>query len=225
MRTVFFKYRLKQAGVSLFVVLIGILALSLAALGIIRSVDTSTLVAGNLGYKNATTAAADQATESAITWLQNNSGNLEQDGNSIYYSNYFYSNGSENSNLDITGKSTDVNRIAIDWNHDGCDSSVPFSICIIPSIAAATTLNGYSTSFLITRMCNESGNPNLEETNGATIACSRPYSEDDTNKKCGSIDYNSPYCLKTPSSPYYRIVVRATGPKNSVSYTETYLYF
>lgn len=216
MKPTFSLHKLNQAGVSLFVVLIGMLALSLAALAIIKSVDTSTLIAGNLGFKNATTAAADQASERAITWLQNNN-----TGNTLFNNlpnSYYYATSYDS--LDISGNETNTNRVAIDWDSNSCGSCTGSSCssCLTPS--PIVTANGYSSRYLITRMCKISGDPN-ETTSG----CSTPFasSEQEVPYK-GEIKYGtSP--LSSANGPYYRIVVRATGPRNSVSYTETYVHF
>lgn len=197
MQKIINQHRLKQAGVSLFVVLIGLLSLSLAALGIIRSVDTSTLISGNLGFKNATTAATEQATEEAIARLQT----IDLTSNSSGFYASYISDGE--SALDITGKKGA--GIAIAWVSANCGGHTP---CIQPR-ASANQIDGYPTQYLITRMCDSTGAPKN---------CLQPFSDN----KCISSDG----CTNREIiNPYYRIVVRATGPKNSVSYTETYVHF
>ena len=59
----------QQRGVVLFLALIALAILSLAAVALIRSVDTNTLIAGNLSFKQAATTSADAGTEAAITML------------------------------------------------------------------------------------------------------------------------------------------------------------
>ena len=53
------------------------MALSVASVALIRSVDTGTLVLGNLGFKQETTAQADQGTQAAIAWLTANTASLD----------------------------------------------------------------------------------------------------------------------------------------------------
>ena len=60
---------MKQRGVVLFFALIALLAIMLAAVALIRSVDTSTMIAGNLAFKQAATTSGDAGTEAAISWL------------------------------------------------------------------------------------------------------------------------------------------------------------
>ena len=59
----------KQRGVVLFFTLIAMLAMMLAAVALIRSVDTSTLIAGNLAFKQAATTSGDAGIENAIVSL------------------------------------------------------------------------------------------------------------------------------------------------------------
>src|ERR1700758_2734999 len=68
-----------QRGVTLIFALITLVALLFATLALIRSVDTSTILMGNIGFKQDATATADQATKSALTWLAAQSAVLNTD--------------------------------------------------------------------------------------------------------------------------------------------------
>ena len=61
--------RSAQQGVVLFIALIVLVAMTLAGLGMMRSVDTNSLIAGNLALKNAATSAGDAAIEAARSWI------------------------------------------------------------------------------------------------------------------------------------------------------------
>jgi len=52
-------HRTREQGVILFVALIVLVAMSLAGIALMRSVDTSVLVAGNLAYRQGATSVAD----------------------------------------------------------------------------------------------------------------------------------------------------------------------
>jgi len=62
----------RERGVALITALIVLLAMTLAALGIVRSTLTSTRIAGNLAFQQAATQSADVGIEAAIAWLQTN---------------------------------------------------------------------------------------------------------------------------------------------------------
>jgi len=73
---------MKQRGVVLFFALIALLAISLAAVALIRSVDTSTMIAGNLAFKQTATTSADAGLENAIAWL--NTTQTANSANNVY---------------------------------------------------------------------------------------------------------------------------------------------
>src|ERR1700704_5438463 len=77
-----------QRGVVLFIALIVLVAMTLAGIGMMRSVDTNNLIAGNLAFKNAASSAADAAGETARTWVMSKTpGQLETD-QAGYYANW-----------------------------------------------------------------------------------------------------------------------------------------
>src|SRR4051812_42847814 len=62
----------RQAGVVLIIALVVLVAMTLAAVALVRSVDTNNVIAGNLAFQQAATHSADTGIEAAITWLQAN---------------------------------------------------------------------------------------------------------------------------------------------------------
>jgi Tfp pilus assembly protein PilX len=80
--------RSAQQGVVLFIALIVLVAMTLAGLAMMRSVDTNNLIAGNLAFKNAAASAGDAAIESARAWLTTKTpGQLEAD-QAGYFANW-----------------------------------------------------------------------------------------------------------------------------------------
>ncbi len=63
-----------QRGVVLFIALIVLLAMTLAGIGLMRSVTIGNMVAGNLAFKMATINAAEPAIQQAFTYLQSKAG-------------------------------------------------------------------------------------------------------------------------------------------------------
>jgi type IV pilus assembly protein PilX len=77
-----------QQGVVLFIALIVLVAMTLAGLAMMRSVDTNNLIAGNLAFKNAAASAGDAAIEAARAWVTTKTpGQLEAD-QAGYYANW-----------------------------------------------------------------------------------------------------------------------------------------
>ncbi|MBT2324986.1 pilus assembly protein PilX [Variovorax paradoxus] len=211
--------RRNQHGISLLFALMALVAVSLAAIALVRSVDTGTLILGNLGFKQSTTSAADKAAEAAITWLsaQGSSG-LQNDASASGY----YATSLEG--LDVTGsQSTSAARAIVNWDIDGCGyaASGSYATCTArPS--NAITVNGATARYLITRLCLTPGAP--AATGNSCMAPLTTSSTSTANR--GSLSYGMPAPLSTSSSgPYYRIVVRAVGPRNTVSFIETVVHF
>lgn len=206
-----------QRGVSLMIVLIALVLMSLAAVGLIRMVDTGTLVVGNLAFKQSTTSAADTGVQAGVNWLD---GKLT--GPTLFTNDTaagYYASSLEE--LDITGKATRASRVLVDWNDDNCAYAVPesYASCIDPT--ARNSNNGYTTSYVITRMCKTEGDPNATG-NG----CAKPISNSSAQSpKKGELKYGEDKRFVAASGPYFRIVVRSEGPRNTVSFTETYVHF
>ena len=59
-----------QRGVTLFFALIALVSIMLAAVALVRSVDTSTIIAGNLAFQQAATRSTDTGAEAAMAWLK-----------------------------------------------------------------------------------------------------------------------------------------------------------
>lgn len=208
----------RQKGISLFLALIALVVLSLAAVSLFRSVDTGSLVAGNIAFKQATTAAANRTAEQAINWLQTNNtgGGLFEDKTS----NGYYATALQ---VDPTGNSS--SEVAVDWNGDNCENVGTASSCLKPITWAVTSttdlLGSFKNQYVITRMCKLAGDPNA-----STNTCSKAViTSADASPKRGELKYGDNVRFAPTSGPYYRILVRTAGPKDTVSYTETYVYF
>jgi hypothetical protein len=211
--------RRRGRGVSLVFALIGLAVLSLAAVALVRSVDTGTLVLGNLGFKQDATRSGDQGAEQAIGWLTGVARTVLN--NSDAARNYW---ATAYDNIDATGNNdADVARAVIDWKDDNCASypSGTFANCLRLGTPSAT-VNGNQTRYAIFRMCPIEGAPNA-----AGNDCARPtaYSEPGDVTR-GEINYRKyeRLTLKGAGSSetvYYRIVVRTVGGKDAVSFSET----
>lgn len=204
-----------QRGISLLFALMALVVISLAAVALVRSVDTGSLVIGNLGFKQDATAAASQAAEQAITYLNNNAGaTLQKDqANSGYYA-------SSRDSLDVTGQgSTSNTRSVVDWTGDGTCSlytAGSYANCVKSSNEISLNGGANKARYIITRLCATEGAP-------AAVDCAVPFGSALTgggNK--GATDYKAGKAqVLVTNTLYYRIVVRATSARGTVSFTET----
>jgi len=223
----------RDRGVALLFALLTLAALLLATLALVRSVDTSTQLLGNIGFKQDAIATADQATRQAINWLTLNSATLNSD---IPAGGYYASTKELASDgvtvqppVDVTGQqlpggtANPNNRQLVDWDGNGCQSAVngTYNGCtLLP--ASGGTINGNSTSYVVFRQCSKAGDYILD----STISCTRPIggsADGDASKSPD--DYNKRRLPGGSGPPYYRVVVRVLGARNTVSFTETIVHF
>ena len=74
------------------IALIVLVAMTLAGLALIRSVDTTNIIAGNLGFQQSATHSGDIGTETAIAWLETNNTGITLQNDNIN-SGYFAARG------------------------------------------------------------------------------------------------------------------------------------
>lgn len=78
----------RQRGVVLFIALIVLVAMTLAGVAMVRSVDTGNIVAGNLAFRQQTVIAGDGGIQAAFAWLgtQSEAALVNDAAGSGYYS-------------------------------------------------------------------------------------------------------------------------------------------
>lgn len=214
-----------QRGVSLLVALLSLVALSLATLALVRSVDTSSLVLGNIGFKQDATATGDQAARQALAWLKANVASLDNDA---AVSGYYASTRELNTDktvtqVDVTGQQqpTNTTRKLVNWDSDGqCKyASGVFASCALQSVSAGN-INGNEARYVIFRLCAIAGDSNDDINN----SCAKPLTSGSGASGRGALAYGSTR-FTAASGPYYRIVVRVIGARNTTSFTETIVNF
>jgi hypothetical protein len=199
--------RRAQSGVILFIALIVLVAMTLAGIALMRSVDTNVLVAGNLAFRQGTTLAGDWGVEEARTWLNTNG------GTTLYTSQPGVSNGTSyfanfQSGVDLIG----VGTASDDFNWTGGGS-------------AARNLGsdpaGNEVRYIIHRLCQFDGDPNSAAANCVKFSGSGGSSAATTGTK-GVVGYGTA-ALPGVSVVYYRVTVRVSGPRNTLSFVQAIL--
>ncbi|MEY4907327.1 MAG: hypothetical protein RL260_1045 [Pseudomonadota bacterium] len=209
-----------QRGVSLLFAMVTVVALSLAAVAMIRSVDTGTTILGNLSFKQDTLMAADEATRLAILWLEERQ-KADPDGLNVTQRDQGYW-AQLVPGLDPTSSSLSAQRVAIDWNNDSCRSQRGPTPLDCLKTREKSLANQVTARFLIMRLCSEAGS----STTGTNL-CPRPLNAtSQVTSERGEINSQNPVRIGSSSvAEYYRIVVRAQGVRNTVSTTETLVHF
>jgi len=217
-----------QRGVVLVVALVALVILSLAAVALVRSVDTATIIAGNLAFKQSATNSGEGALIRANQWIASQ---IESDGVSAndilegtnaadiaagVAAGYFATTTglATKNGYAATMSSYEMLANTTTW---GSDRSQSAQVADCSGTIGDTDCSGNTIRYVIERMC----------TNTGPADCS--------SCLCGPIaDGTSSFSVKTATgagapatsggTPMYRVTARASGPKNSVSYIQTFIY-
>lgn len=206
-----------QHGSAMILALLALLVLSMSAVALIRSTDSGTTIIGNIGFKQDTTDVSAIGAEAAMVWINShmNDGLLDADQlASGYYA-------SSLDKLDPTGANTSsTNKLPlVDWD-GSCNNakSGTYSTCTTVPFTS-TAVNGNKIQWVITRLCDSVGAPS------ALNLCSRPVVVGtSTANDRGDLSAGG-RISGSVASPYYRIIVKSTGPRNTASFTESIVHF
>jgi type IV pilus assembly protein PilX len=204
-----------ERGISLLVVLVALVIISFAAIALMRSSDTGTLIVGNLGFQKTALAAGDAGTEAAIRWLIDNS-----DGARLFSdvaaSGYFAATADD---CDLTGARTPGNAADdVQWV-----GAIPGNVCgmVATVVAPPGVADGYTVRYVINRVCNAAGDPDsITAADGVTpMGCSKLTGTGGEGSTRGGASYgNTP--LVAGAQTYYRITTRVDGPRDTVRYAQ-----
>ncbi|PKO51399.1 MAG: hypothetical protein CVU27_06305 [Betaproteobacteria bacterium HGW-Betaproteobacteria-20] len=193
-----------ERGVVLFVALIALVVMSLAAVALIRSVDTNTMIAGNLAFKQSAVVSSDRGVETALGWIEAKVIANLADLNSDSAANAYYA----------TYLAPDLDNPAV-LKADATWAAA--AVATGPDIAAGTENLGNNIRYIIQRMCREAVSPENDK-------CLFGDTETGTGGKGVKDATEAGAIISAQQSPMYRVTVRVTGPKNTVSYTQTFVY-
>lgn len=189
----------RERGVVLFIALIVLVAMSLAAIALTRAVDTNTLIAGNLAFKQSALNAGDAAVDDARNWLVFggvSGGALEQDnagGKVGYYASWQDSFNVGTYEWDDPTKATTM----------GVDAA------------------GNTVQYVIHRLCRTAGN--VRDANVDCLKFEAPGVAGTEGSSKGAAVYGG-LPLGGALIIYYRVTARVLGPRNTVSYVQAVMY-
>ncbi len=219
----------RQRGVVLVIALIVLIVMMLAGMGMMRSVDTGTIVAGNIAFKQATIHGGDRAIDDAYAALTQilsvtgdkavlnyTNGHACQDcsavspyllaGGAVYFPGY--SSAPELPCEVMNECTTDATKNW--WKNPGVWANA--SPAVIETDANGNQI--VSVSYLIHRMCTKEDVMTSDSNNTCqTFDGSGRQTCDGCSKKVGTIQFGA-------RSIFYRITARSVGPRNTVAYTQ-----
>lgn len=187
-----------QRGVVLLVALIVLVAMTLAGIALVRSVDVANVIAGNLAFQQSATLSGDTGVESAVAWLETTATSSPTSLHNDDATNGYYANGSNASRSPAAGVSWDT--FWVNTYTSSNSRQLPLD-----------STSGNQASYVIDRLCSAAGSPS----GGAGCMGSPQVTTATGNEEeAGNIQLNA------PSLVYYRITVRIVGPRNTVSYVQ-----
>lgn len=194
-----------QRGVVLFIALIVMVAMSLAAIAMFRSVDTANLVAGNQSLKQSALNSTDVGLVKAMAKFASG-GFLLTDANthSDSSTNCYVATTLQGTSLDSRG----IPKLLL----DPATIKSPFTTSFTTTYdgnCKITNANGDVVRYIIDRQCDASAAGAAATNAHCLVASTSTSAQSDNNKQTGS-----------ESIPLYRVSVRVDGPRNTVSYVQ-----
>lgn len=197
----------RQHGIVLLLSLIVLVAMSLAGIGLMRSVLTSNRVASNLAFQQSATQSADVGIETAIAWLEQKARELKTSNPPALQNGLF-------NNIAVGGAET-VNYTARREDPGAAQGWEAWWQGVLVANNQINTLPvdaaGNTVAFAIHRLCNASGDPL------SGVGCEAPVT---TGAGIQTSSKSSGIKLQVPNQIYYRITVRVQGPRNAVSFVQ-----
>lgn len=192
-----------QKGLVLFVALIALVAISLAAAALVRSVDSGVLVAGNLAFRQSTMFSAESGIAGAYKHIKANGANLETSSGG-YYASF-------DPAFDTAKKAFN----ATTWGAN--------SFLVTNDI---NDLSNNETRFIIQRMCSTTNVPDSEKAEKCLVGTGDSAANSKGSKSEGGGSGGGGFGAATGGSDavVYRVTARVAGPKNTFSYVQAFIY-
>lgn len=199
----------RQRGVVLFIALIAMVVLSLAAVAVLRSVDAGTSIAANLANKQGTLGPINYAIERAVDALfQGGSGSITDPFNHDLNYNYY-------ANVQAGEKPNGVPAIL----YGATPSAYPGTFQKYDDPSANSR---YSVRWVIERMCQGSA-PAPGPFIGDPLTTTGLQACDLLVPKVSTAGTSMEEAPAIPPVPLYRVSIRVDGPANTVTYAQAML--
>jgi len=187
-----------QRGVTLIIALIVLVAMTLAGVAMMRSVDTGTIVVGNIAFRQATVNAADQGLQAGYGYVFANSGtaNLYNDDNMIGVASkgYYASTPPNEQSTWFMNTNNWTNAAVVNAGNPDAGGNVVY--------------------YLIHRLC-------LNNTGSAPSPDKCAATPDNAAITGEGVDASSANYFTRPPATHYRITSKAVGPRNSITFVQT----
>lgn len=188
----------------LIIALLVLVAMTMAGIALMRSVDSATLVAGNMAFRQSATASADRGMEIAFNYLRGVDATVlvADAAGSGYHATI------PAPDVDFTGNATVATTDDVDWSGPGV------------KVVTGSDAAGNSVAYIIHRLCR-AGTVALNP-----VSCTTwqgPSSDDDDLSIGADASSGRDSWIHGNASPprgLYRVTVRTKGPRNTYSYVQ-----
>jgi Tfp pilus assembly protein PilX len=186
-----------QRGVTLIIALIVLVAMTLAGVAMMRSVDTGTIVVGNIAFRESSVHSADSGLQAAYSYITAGSG-----GTSLY-------NDDNVPGASSKGYFSSTPASEPDW----WDSNTWTNAAVLN--AGTADASGNVVYYMVHRLCT---NPNAANTATGQSCAATP---DNTAITGEGIDASAANYFTRPPATHYRITARSVGPRNTIAIVQT----
>lgn len=211
-----------ERGLVLFFALLALAVMSIASVALIRSVDTNALLSGNMVFRQSASSASNVAME-GIT--ENITKKIALVNSINHYPQYGYYANCSQFDTQPNALICDGNRLTtMTWDNTN-SSLVPSQTDGNDEIRDGVDRQGNQIRYVIERMCSYS---NAEVNAGtAKLDVSRclmaSASGCSDGSKSGPNMPRTKDCPDQSSSPLYRLTLRIAGPKNTLTFMQSFI--
>jgi Tfp pilus assembly protein PilX len=194
----------RQSGTMLIIALIVLVAMTLAGIATMRSVDTATLMVGNIALKQSALNAADQGVQAGYALLTtpatNPAADLTQDGMNMGLAGYY-------SSASVTEPNWSDEAV---WQLKGVQLN-----------GGTPDAAGNVVWFIAERLCT------VRNCKAGAVCLGQPANQCGSTpgaaalSKEGEDNFRVTAALNPLPQPHYRITARAVGPRNSIAIVQT----
>lgn len=198
--------RTKQSGVVLVIALVVLVAMTMAAIALVRSVDTTNIIAGNLAFRQSATHAADAGIDDALYVLLPSLVAANQLNVATCPAGFGYLSFHQ-PNLDPPNQTWDQF-----WTSMGTCPKTMSQNTNGDTLNAAGRIVALSSTiqYVVESMCS---------LNGQAGTCSTPPPSAITSCSGSDVGGATQKCMAV-NRKYYRVTTRVQGPRNTISYIQ-----
>ena len=183
----------RERGTVLFIALIALVALTLAGIAIVRSIDTGNVVSGNMAFRQAALQRSDLGVEAAFIALPN----IVAASKDANIANQYFA---LRQTVDGNGIPTTVN-----WANVACHDEAN---------QVVTCSGDYQVKYIIERMCDQ------QTTGSTTVTNVQSYCFADVSTAKGGTKGSFGDIFTSANAVYYRVTVQVAGPRNTQAYVQ-----